>query len=78
MQDELGGLLHHIDFRLRLGPAGSLMPHCAGGEGCHYLDKVVHLGQHDPAYARASSGWMRRDHVLVAWESCFSAVWISL
>ena len=47
--DELGGLLHHIDFGLRVGAGGQFDALHEGAEGlCAVaLDKVVHLGQHD-------------------------------
>ena len=47
--DELGGLLHHIDFGLGVGAGGQFDALHEGAEGlCAVaLDKVVHLGQHD-------------------------------
>ena len=46
--DELGGLLHHIAFGLRVGAGGQFDALHEGAEGlCAVaLDKVVHLGQH--------------------------------
>ena len=47
--DELGGLLHHIHFRLGVGAAGDLdaLDHGANGLGIVALHKVLHLGQND-------------------------------
>ena len=47
--DELGGLLHHVDFRLGVGAAGDLdaLDHGANGLGVVALHKVLHLGQND-------------------------------
>ena len=52
--DELGGLLHHIDFGLRVGAGGQFDALHEGAEGlCAVaLHKVLHLGQDDRQIAQ--------------------------